>query len=474
MDTVLGKALFERLWVSAPSSTKAADGLGPLFNARACSSCHQGGGRAAVSLQEGDLPASAGLALRVGAAKDGKLVPHPVLGSQVQTFAVPGLSSEGKLRLTFETHDGAAGRRHGGRTAPAAHRDRGAGDAERSRLAVAAPGAGPAWRWPAGARSARAPRGAGGPRRSRRRRHLRFDGHGPVWRRGYRARPLRLEGRRTGPRSPDFRRVPFRSRPRNAGASGIVGRLHRRRSAIAAPRRKGPRPAMSKSKATWWRWSRPICVRLPAPAGSAADAAQGGAIFAQIGCGACHTSQQPAELASGETIWFSPYTDLLVHDMGDGLADRAADDSISTVAGARDWRTAPLWGLGARVAQPKGANLLHDGRARSILEAILWHGGEAAKAKQRAAGIAAGGSRGADRIFGEPMSSSPRRFCPAARDHTGLRAGGRGLFSCGGLDCANTRSFPAIRRWRRRPWTCSYAARRSVQRPPGDNLVQAQ
>ncbi len=77
MDTVLGKALFERLWVSAPSSTKAADGLGPLFNARACSSCHQGGGRAKVSLQEGDLPASAGLTLRVGAAKDGALVPHP-------------------------------------------------------------------------------------------------------------------------------------------------------------------------------------------------------------------------------------------------------------------------------------------------------------------------------------------------------------------------------------------------------------
>src|SRR6185503_7386687 len=103
MDTVLGKALFERLWVSAPSSTKAADGLGPLFNARACSSCHQGGGRAAVALQEGDLPPSAGLALRVGAVMDGALVPHPLLGSQVQTFAVPGLKPESRLHVTFET-----------------------------------------------------------------------------------------------------------------------------------------------------------------------------------------------------------------------------------------------------------------------------------------------------------------------------------------------------------------------------------
>jgi CxxC motif-containing protein (DUF1111 family) len=126
---------------------------------------------------------------------------------------------------------------------------------------------------------------------------------------------------------------------------------------------------------------------LPAPAGSPTshDAAHGGAIFAAIGCGACHTPQQPAELAAGKTAWFSPYSDLLLHDMGDGLADRAADDSVSRVPGARDWRTAPLWGLGARVAQPGGANLLHDGRARSVLEAILWHGGEAAPAKERAA-----------------------------------------------------------------------------------------
>src|SRR5215510_6262197 len=104
MDTVLGRALFERLWVSAPSSTKAADGLGPLFNARACSSCHQGGGRATVSLREGDLLASAGLTLRVGQIADGKIVPHPKLGLQVQTMAVPGLAPEGTLTLSFEAH----------------------------------------------------------------------------------------------------------------------------------------------------------------------------------------------------------------------------------------------------------------------------------------------------------------------------------------------------------------------------------
>jgi CxxC motif-containing protein (DUF1111 family) len=73
-----------------------------------------------------------------------------------------------------------------------------------------------------------------------------------------------------------------------------------------------------------------------------------------------------------------PYTDLLLHDMGDSLADGYRTFS----AGARDWRTAPLWGLGLRKAVNGNDNLLHDGRARSVTEAILWHGGEAEVSRQ--------------------------------------------------------------------------------------------
>ncbi|WP_239470522.1 di-heme oxidoredictase family protein [Archangium violaceum] len=70
-----------------------------------------------------------------------------------------------------------------------------------------------------------------------------------------------------------------------------------------------------------------------------------------------------------------PYTDLLLHDMGAGLADD------SGLPEASEWRTAPLWGLGF-TAQVSGAvNLLHDGRAGSVLEAVLWHGGEAQAAR---------------------------------------------------------------------------------------------
>ena len=80
---------------------------------------------------------------------------------------------------------------------------------------------------------------------------------------------------------------------------------------------------------------------------------------------------------SGQTI--RPYTDLLLHDMGDGLADnRPAFDATG-----REWRTPPLWGIGL-VSKVNGHTyFLHDGRARNLLEAILWHGGEAEAARER-------------------------------------------------------------------------------------------
>jgi CxxC motif-containing protein (DUF1111 family) len=74
---------------------------------------------------------------------------------------------------------------------------------------------------------------------------------------------------------------------------------------------------------------------------------------------------------------FRAYTDLLLHDMGPGPADGRLDFK----AGPRDWRTAPLWGIGLSMQVNGSSNLLHDGRARNVLEAILWHGGEAQKSR---------------------------------------------------------------------------------------------
>jgi CxxC motif-containing protein (DUF1111 family) len=117
---------------------------------------------------------------------------------------------------------------------------------------------------------------------------------------------------------------------------------------------------------------------------------QGEKIFRRVGCAACHTTDlltspnHPfAELRSQA---IKPYTDLLLHDLGPELADASGvPDPGATAAAppsASEWRTAPLWGLGLATIVNGHVGLLHDGRAASIIEAILWHGGEAETAKQ--------------------------------------------------------------------------------------------
>jgi CxxC motif-containing protein (DUF1111 family) len=103
---------------------------------------------------------------------------------------------------------------------------------------------------------------------------------------------------------------------------------------------------------------------------------RGGAVFAAAGCAACH---RPRALAAASEdrpeTEFYPYSDFLLHDMGKGLADPGSGPE------AREWRSAPLWGLGR--AGPEAAAYLHDGRARNLMEAILWHGGEATPARKK-------------------------------------------------------------------------------------------
>lgn len=119
---------------------------------------------------------------------------------------------------------------------------------------------------------------------------------------------------------------------------------------------------------------------LDAPARRHADqprVQRGERLFVQARCAQCHVPamrtsvQENFPALSGKT--FHAYTDLLLHDMGEGLADGRPDFN----AGPRDWRTAPLWGIGLSAQVNGSPHLLHDGRARNVTEAILWHGGEA-------------------------------------------------------------------------------------------------
>ncbi|NDH24240.1 MAG: thiol oxidoreductase, partial [Actinobacteria bacterium] len=106
------------------------------------------------------------------------------------------------------------------------------------------------------------------------------------------------------------------------------------------------------------------------------DVIRGANLFTAIGCADCHTPTQrtgTTQYAELDNLLLIPFTDLLLHDMGPGLGDGR---SVYGASGS-EWRTAPLWGIGLLDTVNGHTPLLHDGRARSIEEAILWHGGEA-------------------------------------------------------------------------------------------------
>jgi CxxC motif-containing protein (DUF1111 family) len=113
------------------------------------------------------------------------------------------------------------------------------------------------------------------------------------------------------------------------------------------------------------------------------EVVRGAQLFEQAKCAVCHvptlrTAEKYPVLPQLAGQTFHPYTDLLLHDMGEGLADGRSDFK----AGGRDWRTQPLWGIGLSAAVNGNTALLHDGRARNVTEAILWHGGEAQASRE--------------------------------------------------------------------------------------------
>ena len=123
-------------------------------------------------------------------------------------------------------------------------------------------------------------------------------------------------------------------------------------------------------------------------------------LFESAGCSGCHiptletgTLSDVPEV-SNQTI--HPYTDLLLHDMGPGLADNRPDFRAS----GSEWRTPPLWGIGLIKVVNGHTNFLHDGRARGLLEAVLWHGGEAEQSREAVQRMSASDRNGAHRFSG--------------------------------------------------------------------------
>ena len=392
----IGNGLFRRPWVSSPSSTRSADGLGPLYNARSCQRCHLKDGRGHPPVDADDSAVSMLIRLSVPprskqarallASGRAAVIPEPTYGTQLQDVAVPGLAAEGKIRITrterevvFE--DGTkvvleeprysiVDSRYGPldpqvmmspRVAPPMI---GLGLLE----AIAAPDI-----------LARAdPDDADGDGITGRARRVWSPEHGRMMlgRFGWKAGAASIVDQSAAAMSGDIgvssplapapwgecteRQQACRAGPHGADAGGLEAPasvmdaivFYSRNLAVPARREEND----------------PTVLR-------------GKALFYRIGCTGCHTPKHatrrdwPVEELAGQLIW--PYTDLLVHDMGDGLADDRPEGGAS----GREWRTAPLWGIGLTEVVNGHTRFLHDGRACNLVEAILWHGGEAGAAR---------------------------------------------------------------------------------------------
>ncbi|MEI4484947.1 di-heme oxidoredictase family protein [Frigidibacter sp. MR17.14] len=376
LDFELGAAMFAKLWVAAPSTTRASDGLGPLYNARSCLQCHPGNG--------GGLPADAvrrgpsGMVLRLSAPDGG---PDPLLGWQLQDHALPGLAPEGRLALDWEETtqplEGEAPahlRRPHPRIEPAVPGAR----LTSLRVAPAMIGLGLLEAIPeADILAAADPGDENGDGISGRAALMPGpDGDAVLGRFGWKAAQASLREQVASAFALDLG-ISSPLHPEGAGDCTALQADCRARPDGNDP---GLRDGTEISREALSLTARHV-ADLAVPGRREAETPQalrGRARFRELGCAACHTPRHETAGPIGrQEIW--PYTDLLLHDMGEGLADGRPEGAAT----GREWRTQPLWGLGFVPVPGRARVFLHDGRAATPLEAVLWHGGEAEPARDR-------------------------------------------------------------------------------------------
>ncbi|WP_423340529.1 di-heme oxidoredictase family protein [Rhizobium sp. HT1-10] len=403
LDFHLGNALFRQLWVTSPSSTQATDGLGPLFNARSCQSCHINDGR-------GHPPDTAGRAatmfLRLARpprtpaerqqVDDAQVVnfPDATYGTQLQDSAVPGLAGEGQVAVTYSkrTVTLAGGETVSLRQPRFAATDLAYGPLEpdttlSARVAPAMLGLGLIEAIPDADILANADpedrnhdgiAGKAAIVRDHR------TGQLALGRFGWKAQNATVRDQSSAALAGDI----GISNPDRPNAYGDC--TEKETQCLAMPngvqKRLGPTEAPEAVMELMTFYSENLAVPARRDV-SDPTVLHGKAMFYQSGCIACHTpkfvtrSDAGTEAQSFQLIW--PYSDFLLHDMGAGLGDGQAVG----LAGGQDWRTPPLWGIGLTKTVSGHTFFLHDGRARNLTEAVLWHGGEATKARDAFASL---------------------------------------------------------------------------------------
>ena len=394
LDFSVGNSFFRNPWVIAPSTTTARDGLGPLFNTNACQNCHIKDGRGhppepgdtnavsmLVRLSIPNSPAYAEVIKRNG------VVPEPSYGGQLQDMSTPGVAPEGKVRveydpLTIRFRDGMTvelrqptlritqlgyGPMH-----PDTHAS--------ARIAPPMIGLGLLEAIPEAAILANAdPDDKNDDGISGRANWVWDDVQQKVvmGRFGWKAGQPTLNQQNVHAFSGDM------------GLTTSLKTVDDCTPAQAdcrnAPNGNGPNgePEVSDNILRLVEF---YTRNLAVPARRSVDDPQvlaGKNLFFKASCQQCHTPQFTTRADAAEPELANqvirPYSDLLLHDMGEGLADNRTEFQAT----GREWRTPPLWGLGLTATVSGHTQFLHDGRARNVMEAILWHGGEAQAAQRQ-------------------------------------------------------------------------------------------
>ncbi|MFV0930109.1 di-heme oxidoredictase family protein [Pseudomonas jessenii] len=394
VDFSVGNSFFRSPWVIAPSTTTARDGLGPLFNTNACQGCHIKDGRGhpptpddvnavsmLVRLSIPDAPAYAEVIEQLG------VVPEPVYGGQFQDMSVPGVPPEGKVRVDYTP-------------VPVRFKDGTEVELRKPSLNITQLGYGPMH--PDTRFSARvAPPMIGlglleaipeeailANAEAQAKANNGINGRpNRVWDDALQKTVLGRFGWKAG--QPNLNQQNVHAFSGDMGLTTSLRPLDdctdAQTACKQAPSGNGPdgEPEVSDNILRLVLfYSRNLAVPARRDV-NAPEVLAGKTLFYQAGCQSCHTPKYTTAANAAEPELANqvirPYSDLLLHDMGDGLADNRSEFQAS----GRQWRTPPLWGIGLTQAVSGHTQFLHDGRARNLLEAVLWHGGEATAAQQQ-------------------------------------------------------------------------------------------
>ncbi len=377
----VGDSFFNQNWVTAPASTTARDGLGPTFNALSCSSCHSHDGRAKPP--ENDDDPERGLLLRLSVPGPDGPVDEPVYGGQLQDRAILGVLPEGRISIRYEDVPGQYpdGTAYSLRKPAYSISDAAFGPLRPDvmispRIAPATIGMGLLEAVPEERILGLAdPADADGDGISGRA-NMVWDVRSAslaLGRFGWKANQPTVEQQTAGAFHGDI---------------GITSTVFPPENCPAAQRACQDAPGGGEPELSDERLGKVVFYvqTLAVPAMRNVDDSQvreGAQLFAQAGCAACHAPRHVTGTAHSvgplrEQVVY-PYTDLLLHDMGEELADDRPDG----LASGSEWRTPPLWGIGLVETVSGHTMFLHDGRARSLEEAILWHGGEGQPSRDR-------------------------------------------------------------------------------------------